>query len=353
MKHSYRLNPLLSRLRGKVGLPNDLQHGAARSWVIDPGGPKMSEPALFDSDDLRRVSGVIHDWHSIADEIEKVRGGPGVHAPMIAYELSNATLSEGHVFTRKVAHPVQGHPMPHLARRVRKHVPHAILASTGFGLKWFGHWMFDDLPLTLAALEMGEPISALTSLSPHQREYLEMLGVAPPAGDDIYFDRLVVLQDFGQNAHKRRRHDEVHRRIVGDAPQLPPGRGVMILRGDSGQRRGMTNEPEVATALSKRGFIVLDPQRLTAAEMVAQSAGADIVVGVEGSQLAHGIVGMRRGGTLLTMQPPARFSSIWKSICEGRDMRYGFVVGHAQGSDFSVNIDALNRLIDRVPPVTP
>jgi capsular polysaccharide biosynthesis protein len=114
----------------------------------------------------------------------------------------------------------------------------------------------------------------------------------------------------------------------------------------------MTNEPAVAAALSARGFKILDPMRLQAAELVQACANAQIVVGIEGSHLAHGIVAMRRGGTLVALQPPARFSSIWKGICEGRDLRYAFAVGHPQGQDFSIDIDALNRLLDRVLPLS-
>jgi capsular polysaccharide biosynthesis protein len=112
----------------------------------------------------------------------------------------------------------------------------------------------------------------------------------------------------------------------------------------------MTNEPAVAKALQARGFTILDPAQLRAAELVEACLDTDVVVGVEGSQLAHGIAAMRRGGTVITLQPPARFSSIWNGICEGAGLRYGFVVGHAQGSVFSIDIDGLNRLIDRVRP---
>jgi hypothetical protein len=352
MDLSYRVSPFLSRLRGRVGWRNDLAHGAARSWIIDPGRPSQRREALHDPADLEHICGVVHDWHSIQDEIDKIRGGPGQHAPAIAYELHGAVLSRGALFTPKLVYPLGAPTLPLLARRALRRIPQAVLASTGFGLKWFGHWLFDDLPLLLAAEEIGEPFSALTRPSAHQRDYLGMVGATPDSGDEVYFDKVIVLQDFAQNDHKRRRHAEIRRRVLRAAPPDPAAaRRVMLLRGDSGQRRGLTNEPAIADALRASGFAILDPMREPAAALVAACANAEVLVGVEGSQLAHGILAMRRGGTVITLQPPSRFSSIWNSICDGVDVHYGFVVGRLEGAgtDFRICIDGLRRLIDRVP----
>jgi capsular polysaccharide biosynthesis protein len=343
----YRLAPFTSRLRTRLGLPNDYRQSHSRSWQICPGSTTSVRPAIYDPKDLDRISGV-YTGNTIAGQIALAQAERREHGACTAYELRNAVLSKGHLFTHTTLHRLALTPLPLLAGRVTEHHKDAVLATTHFGIKYFGHWMTDDLPLTLAARKLGMPISALSEPTDHQREYLALLRFEEPVISEARFDRIVVLDDIGQNAYKRERvlalrdmfRSKVHSRRH---------RGVMLLRGNSGMRRVLLNEAEVASAMKERGYAVLDPRDCSADDVASICLDTEVVLGVEGSQLAHGIMLMSPGGTLVELQPPWGFNVTFKDRCDCDGMRYAFIVGHAQDDGaFSIDVSALHRLLDRV-----
>jgi capsular polysaccharide biosynthesis protein len=342
----YRLAPLTSRLRRRLGLPNDFRVSHSRSWQISPGGTTQVRAALYDPLDLNRISGVF-PGNTIAGQIALVQAGERQHGACVAYELRNAVLTRGHLFNHATTHRLALSPLPLLAGRVVRRISEAVLASTHYGIKYFGHWMTDDLPLTLAAQDIGHAVSALTRPTDHQRQYLALLGIEVPVVEAALFDRIVVLDDVGQNAYKRDRLVTL-RELVRAQVQPAHHRGVMLLRGTSGERRLLLNESDVAQAMRTRGYVVLDPRQCTAAELARACLDTPIVLGVEGSQLVHGLMVMAPHGTLVELQPPARFNVTFKDRCDVEGMRYAFVVGHGQGEAFSIDIGALNRLLDRI-----
>lgn len=80
----------------------------------------------------------------------------------------------------------------------------------------------------------------------------------------------------------------------------------------------------------------------------AAVANANMVVGVEGSHLAHGILGAAPGGSMLVLQPPFRFNNAFKERCDLLEITYAFIVGNAVPGGFTVDLNALAKLIDRV-----
>ncbi len=303
-------------------------------------------PAIFEEDDLARIVGVpVED--TIARNVDLVRGGLVQNRPTIAYELRNAVLSGGHLFTWRACHRISMKSAPAWVRTPERRFEEAALASTHYGQKYFGHWLSDDLPLKLAAESLAPAVSVLEAPTPHQRQYLDILGLAPLVVGDAFFSRIIVLDDVGQNVFKRQRYDVLRERMRSRVTS-PGNRKVMILRGKSGQRRLLLNEPQVAIALASRGFTALDPTALTATEIAQACLDAECVVGVEGSQLKHGLSFMSRQGTLVVLQPPNRFCLVQKGRCDCEGIRYALQVGHEVGADFTIDIDALHRLLDRL-----
>jgi capsular polysaccharide biosynthesis protein len=91
---------------------------------------------------------------------------------------------------------------------------------------------------------------------------------------------------------------------------------------------------------------VVDPQHQSAAEIVATIRGARIVVGVEGSHLAHGLFSMAPEGTLLVLQPPYRFNNVHKDYTDCMDLKYAFILGDACEGGFSMSMNNLNKTLD-------
>jgi capsular polysaccharide biosynthesis protein len=228
------------------------------------------------------------------------------------------------------------------------------LAASRLGLRFFGHWMRDDLTTALVMQDWAPLVAPQHEPTGHQRDYLAATRLEITPCSVTHFDELFVVdQNNAENAFKRERLRELRQRLRGDHA-VRPHAGVMLLRGSSGQTRRLVNEDALAESLQRRGIDVLDPTQLSAAEIVRRCAGAQVVIGVEGSQLSHGIVQLDDGASLLVIQPPQRFNNPLKAPCDALGARYGFVVGQLDGNsamkerDFSVDVDAVHRLLDRM-----
>ena len=300
-----RLRPLASRLRPYLGRSNAIAQGASRHWVVSPPEPGLAPGALFEPADLEKIKGVAPDSSTLTGEIERARGGPVVHFATTAYELRDATLAAGHLFTRKVYCRLSDAPAPLWSKAGLREHSDGVLASSHYGVKYFGHWMNDDLPKLLAARQLGHPVSTLLRPTPAQEGYLRLLGLDAEAVADAHFERLVVIDDVGQNADKRRRIAEL--RGLAEAHASPRrGAGVMLLRGKSGLSRALANESEVAAIARARGFEVIDPAVTEAGELLRLCIGARVVLGVEGSQLVNGLMWMAASGCAVVIQPLRR-----------------------------------------------
>ena len=343
-----RITPLYSRLRPRLGLRNDHGHGATRRWQLAPATRTVSPAALYHPADLDRITGVGSAIRDVASERRRVLGGPVENAPTIAYELKDAVISRGQIFTWRSYLQVGIDPAPLVAPSRAPHYDKASMASSWIGCRYFGHWLMDDLPRQLAVQSLAPPLSVLTRPTTSQRDYAAQLGLVIPVTEEARVDRLIVIDDFGQNADKQGRYEQL-RALARARYSTSRGRRVMLLRGTTGKRRMLVNEAALADALAARDFTVLDPAESSVSHILANCVDADLIVGVEGSQMLNGALWARRGGAVLTVQPPQRFELIIKDLCDAIGLRYAFVVGRQEGeSDFSVEIDQVLRMIDRI-----
>lgn len=347
MRASLKLAPLLSRVRRHLGGNAEYKAHATRSWVLHPDETATIQPAIFDADELQKITAFAPgDGREI--ELIRAAGGPGFHHATTAYELSDVLLSAGHVFTPRVHHPIANHRAPLFPNPPTREFDHAVMISTYYGIRYFGHWMADDLPMLMAARDIGEPVSVTRRMSPAQAGYLDLLGLDTPALEDAYFKKLVLIDDAGQNSHKRARFERLRQLAVPHGTQPAPA-GVMLLRGTGGSSRVLTNEAEVAEFARSRGFLVLDPTQADAGQLLRACAGAKVVLGVEGSHLTNGMLWMSQHGTMVLIQPPDRFHMILKNWCDCIGIRTAFMVGEGEASGgFRADTSALARLLDRV-----
>jgi capsular polysaccharide biosynthesis protein len=347
MSLAKRLYPALSRARPYLRKTNEFKHGAFRSWTVSPAEQTEAAAAIFDPSDIHRITGVAAD-DTIEEQIRRTQASTANHGATVAYELRDAVIANGHVFTRNVYYRIGNKPAPLIARSQIAHLPDGVLATTPYGIRYFGHWMGDDLPLHLAARDLGRPLSVLSEPTARQQAFLKLLAVSTEVIQDAYVDRLVIVDDTGQNAYKRERLARLRAlaKPYGSADPVP---GVMLLRGHGGANRKLVNESEIANLARDRGFTVLDPAITDAAEILRVCTGVKIVLGVEGSQLTNGMLWMDARGTLVALQPPQRFCVVLKDWCDAIGSGYAFVVGHESGpTEFSIDPDGVRRLLDRL-----
>ena len=126
--------------------------------------------------------------------------------------------------------------------------------------------------------------------------------------------------------------------------------GVFILRGNSGTTRVMVNEIEIAEQLrDKYGFRIVDVTKQSASEIISACVGAQILIGIEGSHLMHGLMVLQPGASVLTLQPPYRFCGVIKITTDMENLNYGFVVGIPKEDGFFINLEEVERTIDLLP----
>ncbi|HEY4188602.1 MAG TPA: glycosyltransferase family 61 protein [Polyangia bacterium] len=329
---------------------------ADRQWEIAPKQETTTPPAYCLPNQLDRIV----DWiFSQGHPRQVVAGGThAVHAATRAFLLKDAYLIDGVIY--------KGNATAYLHHRIKRvpqlDVEHVIdrgsVYSTFPGNRYFGQWLMDDcVTYPLAAAE-GTPVSTAQPIARHSpgREghtpgYEQRLGMRPSRLASAYFRELVIFDDVGQNESKRARWGALGQKLV--APlDVKPHPGVFIIRGGTGERRVLKNELEIAEHLrAKRGFRVVDVREADVATLIQTCAGAQTVVGVEGSHLIHGIVLLPEGGSVLTLQPPKRFCPILKDLTDRDRQNFGFVLGTPEGDDLVVDVTEVERTLDLFPAI--
>ncbi len=338
---------MVQRLRSLTRRPaQSLQEVASASWEIAPPHTRVAPPALFLPDQWERISG-FSEFSSHDGDLRKVQGGDeGVNGATRAFRIRDAFLIDGVVY--------KGGACLHLHRRtgriprlrVEQEIERGALYGTFGGNRYFGQWLMDDCVTYPLAVAEGVPITTAQPMNSHTPGYEAWLEMKPVRAAATYFRELVVFDDVGQNQSKHTRFRALGQQLR-QRVERRSHPGVFIMRGATGSRRVLRNELEIAERLrERRGFTIVDPVKQDVPSIVQACAGARIVVGVEGSGLMHGILVLETGGGLLVLQPPNRFSAIYKDLTDRDQQQFGFVVGLARGDGFWIDPVEVERTLD-------
>lgn len=99
-----------------------------------------------------------------------------------------------------------------------------------------------------------------------------------------------------------------------------------------GSTRQMVNEADVAAAMSRLGFEVIEPETLIPAEQIAAFASADMVVGPSGSGLFN-VVFCRPGTRVLDIESEPHWIYAHAGLFASCQTRYGIFIGEAEADD--------------------
>lgn len=317
-----------------------------KQWILCPGASALSQSAIYLDGALDKVTGAQPET-TLAYEIQQVLGGPKEHAPTTAFQLRNACLVGGYVYKDNLKLPLTLAKESILHQDEPEFISEAALACTLASNRYFGHWMTDGLTLTLAAQQLATAVTTVETPTPHQVDYSNLFNIHPVAVTNAQFKTLTIIEDFGQNLFKRERYEYLRSQLKCQDSKSANS-GVMLLRGNSGAHRNLVNEMALADFLRRQGFVILNPQTSSVQEIVQQTLGARIVVGVEGSQLVHGLFTLGAGGTILTLQPPYRFNSVYKDYTDCLALHYAFVVGRSVENGFEISLDDLARTLEKI-----
>jgi capsular polysaccharide biosynthesis protein len=329
---------------------------ASQAHEIEPACDVQRVPALHNPQELQRITGV-GDGTTL--EMELARIGPGVthHQATMAYELRDAILMDGALYLPRFKHGISHREKLVSGLGTAAVIDDAgVLAQSWLGSRYFGHWLTDDVPLAWMAQHLGKAVGVQRPLTTSQQAYGELFGVRHlgTLPSLAHVGKITVLADAYYNHSKVQRWRSMRQiaaqHSTGGGPRF---KGVMLLRGATGEARKLVNEAQLADRLRSLGFYVVDPASVSLDAFLAQAAGADVVVGVEGSQLANGMVCLKEGGSMLVLQPPFRFNNIYKDICDALQNPYAFVVGEARPGGFAIDPDVVEVMLERLMATGP
>ena len=342
--------PLAHRLRKSFGAkPFKLSDVASDSWQIAPSEVSCESRTFLLPGQFDRVQQFSPFSESPEFERASLLGGQEiVHAATTAYVLRDVMLIDGGLYKGAVAQHLHSRTrFPFFSSLTEVADRHALFCTFG-GNMYFGNWLMDDCVTYALARSCGVPTrTKRPMLTDHMSQYSNILDMDAVHLDNRLFKELVVFEDLAQNQNKKLRAIAVSKKLTAHL-DIKPHAGVFLLRGSTGSSRILENEQELAQHLNhKFGLKVLDVTKLSVMEITAACAGAQMVVGVEGSHLLHGILHLAPSGSLLVLQPPKRYSTLLKGLTERDGQQFGIVVGTPglHPDSFSMDRDEVDRTI--------
>ncbi|WP_353144115.1 glycosyltransferase family 61 protein [Paracoccus sp. (in: a-proteobacteria)] len=349
----HSLRPIHNRLRRLFGLARaDFFDTAVERWEICPAEVVEITPGIWLPDQIEHISRT--EFGALPDILAQMQGNPAEHtSPTMGYRFRDVDFVDGVLHARGAERHLRQRKQSRLTYAPPRESLSGALYESWIGNRWFGNWLLNDCLAYRLAEDAGAPVTSAPVRGGHIARYEELLGMAPHRIGDAHFDELILFDDLHNNSHRRARAQENRARILNGAVSKPL-RGVFIFRGVSGDARILEIEAEIAERLeAEYGFLTLYIDRHDADELAHAAGAAQLVVGVEGSQLAHGVIAMAPGGTVLTLQPADRVTTSLKLLTDCWQQRYAMVVGSGTARGYLVEWDQIRRTLDLIAAQIP
>jgi hypothetical protein len=326
---------------------------ASDSWELAPAEIRNNPKPLCIAGQLDKARNLDHGWR--VKNLQYLFSPTLTHKATTAHLLKNVDLVGPSLFSGRMHHRLSEERPTILDREPIERVVSGVLASGFSGNVWFAHFIADTCPMCLmagdvAADRQAEVVSVplITDMLGQRKRYLELLETVPRILSRAHFDEIVILDSLGLNAYHRAKMEDFRRRIREKISPLPGSRKVYLRRGTHGYNRNPTNEAEIESVLTDYGFRFIEPEHMTLDALVATMLGAQLVVGIEGSQMGHMLPAAADGATLISLEPPDRFDTPFKLWTESIGMRWGFLIGHPSENSYRIDQDELRRTLDLV-----
>lgn len=322
---------------------------ASETHQLAPGQTVTIPPAIHLPGALERVR-KLSPWRDWATERLLVEGGRLEHAPSLRHRVHNVHLVGAYLYRGAAKEEVGYARESWHAETPCEHLPRAHLMSNFAGSRYFGNYLLDEFPRELLAQDDEPRIRAIGKSFEHESGYRELVGLVSPRHMAwAYIDELLVYSDFAQNEFKEARYRELRARLRGRVPGAKRrGQAVFLDRGETGERRTIDNAGELKSFLLSQGVEIVTPAEISAEDIARQTLDASLVIGVEGSHFSHAIYTAAEQAVFLVLEPPDRFAMAYKEFTDRMGFAYAFLVGHPTEQGWTLPLDELARLLERV-----
>jgi hypothetical protein len=339
------LNPAAERVRKLLYRPyGDLETCAVEDWIVEPESQSYVQPAVFLPGQLDRIRGTM--FASADDIVMGFKGGFAVaEGATYGFRVRHVDLVDGVLYGRRSVRHLSHRSKYQLAYQAPSECVNGVLYESWLGNRWFASWLAEDCLTYRLAEAHGQPVTSRPPGGGHMPDYEARLGIKPLRMARAHFNELVFFRE-SNNSGRSLRAADLRRRLLGERVPTPHA-GVFLLRGTTGNRRLLRNEAALAEELAHtRGFRILDPSNSSVEQIIEDCAGAEVVVGVEGSHLVHGIMLMPPRAALLVLQPPERVVGQLKMFTDRQNLRYALVIGSGGAAEFEIDLNEINQTLD-------
>lgn len=341
---------LLLQLRRVLGQSvGDIRMRVHFSSILHEGEEREMSAALYLDAHLQKATGT--NSGDINEELRYATMRSANHAATAVGCIHNAVYDNGCIYALGQAFLISKIGPPKFKKVVV--CDSMMLCSSPSGTRYFGDWLLADGILDFIA-EANEIMALKIEPHvnyPHATKISEILKSPAVRRDEVLLIKnLCVVNDIGFNEYKKNRLRLIRNRFQENYRGFKGAEKVYLRRGKSNAAtpRGLVNEASLIESLRAQGFYILDPSEHSVDEIFEKINNCAIVVGVEGSQLSYGFLGLRDSGVMLALQPPFRFQASFRPRCEAVGLRWGFFVGSALGDGFEIDLDELIFFLKKI-----
>lgn len=334
-------------LARRVGRGQDIKKASVKAVVEQPEEAQPHDPPVFLPNQLAKATAGSPGHQSVEAELQQATATTLVHAPVVRYLLEDCLVHPAGVEFKNGSYRIQRLDIRKLVSGHLMHTSKALYCTTGASHTFFGHWLQDECATAL--LRQGSEALLLAHRPdwPHAGQYLQAFGTEPVSSDVLHVEQLAIYDDRSQGSSKRKRYNELRRRLERVFPESTGDRSrVYFRRGSTGVARPVANEDSVIVHLKDRGFDVVDLAGASVRDIITRFRSADFVVSMDGSHLNHLYFALQPGAKLMTFVPANCFTMNQRGYCAALDIGYGFMVVDPTPAGYNVSIPDLSATLD-------
>lgn len=342
-----RIWPITSRLFRRFG--NQSLHAKAEEVaVLDEGRVWNARPLIHLPGELDRIKG-DHPQTDPSVNRELIACSHHGQGPTKAYRFRDVVIADACATGSSWVLSLRDERRRSILPRLQEFSEPAALCSTMVSERFFGHWLRDQLPHEILAADLAlAPVALPGTKRANEDEYRSLTKLEAFKPGPSLFRDLWIFDDHQITDHRvariQRLRDLIRGSVAGSGKDI-----VYVARGQGGVGRTLANEAELAEALQAQGIAVLYPEELPVREIISTLKDAKVVIGPEGSAIAHALCAMPEGSTLIQIQPPFQFNMHYRIYTEALDIAFGVVIGdHVEEGRYAIDIERVMRTIDLI-----